>query len=1661
MGNSKSGRVTLFRGMLGLCCLVGASIAAPPGDGRVKEDRNIGAYNNVGALIRAGYKIHTDQIPFAAPVQALPADKALRLDDGILLRATGRDEALGAIATPQTGGPTGCELDIECDDCNPCTADVCIAEVCQSTPLSQCDSCSDGLFCNGVERCSGLGLCLDAQQIKDPDPDPCINQPNTVCNDLAEGGNGACEAGCDPTVPDACNDGSRCSGVETCEEPRCVGGANDGNSCVDDAGCDSSLCRGLCRAGDPFCGRGTTCSEDGPCGLGRCCVDGVDGAQTCTNETKDDCEGGGGRWLGIGFTTIPPDFTCTDVAPSTEPNSGEDFQCPKYEAGITSGVVLDILGPAAVSLCPGGTPVRFREVGDDYTLSNAGSTDFFEITTVRLIGGFLAGTGSRMRISFYDASGTFIEDTITGFSTNSGVRNRTYIFGEKPVVPATGFVTIKPAAEFSPNNLAVLATVSGVNVGTNDAANVYVDTGSGLAVTSAASLGLSSGVLAIELVGNKVEGPTGACCDSETGVCEELLPWDCEGLFQGRGSSCNVCLTAPFVNCDADEDCRVCIFGSNENAPCQDDNECPGIGAFCESNPQCVSVPPACQISACCATDGSCEESKDGGFCSITTGIVCLSDAQCPGDETCEAACPSGSTSLGFGTTCEPNCCEQPKGVPGDAADTCKLAEKNHYIFEVPLAGDPPITRTWSNNNKAARFGDFVPVDSGGPGTCNSGIFNEDGGTRDRGWWHAFSITACADVRIDLCCTKERSGQIHQPQWALVFNECDPCLTLTGNVIVGNASVGTDTAANDRGAPFCAEDDLWQTFRSLPKGIYYHPIYSATGGHFGDYQLHITVGACPVAACCIPDGSCDVINQTDCDAAGGYWHGFGNIPPENDPVVNCGSGTPEDPFYCDLGACCTGPGQCEDRSGTPPCDRQGQPSTCMTPDICDTFGGSPTYIGGALCDYPLKPCPACAIEGEGNCLILDFLDGATSPPLLSDLTTPPYGTTTADDFIPSGDTIGSICVWGTYLDARTESNGGLGDDATNGCVGRVEDNFRVRIYKDAGGFPGALEAEVFVTGDNVFSSPLTDSAFEQIYGVPYLSYTLSINPPITLSQSGVPYWLEVANKTDTLTGGTEPVENTCYWHWAEIFGDDSVGNQYLVMGGGDRPDGGIGYVSGGAGSRSGDMAFCLGNGSGGGLNFTLPDTPLGGCCQCDDNCIPDTTLGECDDTLIGVWSLDNNCDTPCEPQEGITCAGGTSGSLAVGLDCGAGKGGPGGGAIIITDGLHGFDTTCAPTDGPEDVPDENLGGTFVNDIWFQYETTCTGRLVVSMCPTGTLNGAYDSYLALYHDGSNPTQCPPCPTDNTFLNGTALDETCNGIADGGAGISSNNIVFPGQCWLIRVGGFEQTPVNEAGNGLLDVACLAADCFPSSPPAIEFITPGPYPDQKGEPGPPVAVEKVRHLAIVAGDSGKQQAMRITFDDLPNPFDVFNTTRMWASAPKEICENSGQGGSVSLDDCGPHPASLKTYFVSLLDCDPFFMDWTTLPQAVNIYGEFIVPGASYSVQMIEQECLLTSEGSYSDALVISTSIWGDSVDDCTTLPCKPPDKSVDIVTDVTATLNKFQNFISGPDKARTDMEPALLDAEVNISDVTFVLNAFGGELYPFGAPPPPCESVSSGSR
>jgi hypothetical protein len=193
------------------------------------------------------------------------------------------------------------------DDGNPCTNDQCNATGGCAHPNNTA-SCDDGLFCDGVDVCSG-GVCTHAG---DPCPGP--------------DGDGNCAESCDEatdscTAPDpngsACDDGDGCTIGDTCSGGTCQpGGPKD---CSDSNVCTTDTCSspsGTCVHTNNTlpCDDGLFCDGADTCVGGVCqhagdpCAGGPECANVC-NEAADNC-------------LAPPTTQCTP-----DPNVCTDDHC--------------------------------------------------------------------------------------------------------------------------------------------------------------------------------------------------------------------------------------------------------------------------------------------------------------------------------------------------------------------------------------------------------------------------------------------------------------------------------------------------------------------------------------------------------------------------------------------------------------------------------------------------------------------------------------------------------------------------------------------------------------------------------------------------------------------------------------------------------------------------------------------------------------------------------------------------------------------------------------------------------------------------------------------------------------------------------------------------------------------------------------------------------------------------------------------------------------------------------------------------------------------------------------------------------------------------------------------------------------------------------------
>jgi hypothetical protein len=206
-------------------------------------------------------------------------------------------------------------------------------------------------------------------------------------------------------------------------------------------------------------------------------------------------------------------------------------------------------------------------------------------------------------------------------------------------------------------------------------------------------------------------------------------------------------------------------------------------------------------------------------------------------------------------------------------------------------------------------------------------------------------------------------------------------------------------------------------------------------------------------------------------------------------------------------------------------------------------------------------------------------------------------------------------------------------------------------------------------------------------------------------------------------------------------------------------------------------------------------------------------------------------------------------------------------------------------------------------------------------------------------------------------------------------------------------------------------------------------------------------VRYLGVqsLGGVNGQRQAMRVTFDSLPAPFNSLNGGGMWVTPPVETSENAGNTDPAAAP-------GFPRFWAATLGCTPAYVDWAGLGP-VYISHAAIVPGGQYRIELVVESCDANEPGHYTLPLAVTNSGWADVVGHCGVPGCTPPDGDVDLVSDVVGALDKFGNRPGAPIKARVDVEPAVADRLLNITDVSRIIDAFRGVRYPFAAVPAAC--------
>ncbi len=251
------------------------------------------------------------------------------------------------------------------------------------------------------------------------------------------------------------------------------------------------------------------------------------------------------------------------------------------------------------------------------------------------------------------------------------------------------------------------------------------------------------------------------------------------------------------------------------------------------------------------------------------------------------------------------------------------------------------------------------------------------------------------------------------------------------------------------------------------------------------------------------------------------------------------------------------------------------------------------------------------------------------------------------------------------------------------------------------------------------------------------------------------------------------------------------------------------------------------------------------------------------------------------------------------------------------------------------------------------------------------------------------------------------------------------VLPGSVTAVELRLADLPPVTIIGESV-------ATCTASTVPTAETIA-------------GITYAKNRFLSFSAGDPGRNQAVRITFVDLPAPFDAWNGTALWVGPPSEVSENSGSVEPV---------AEFPNFNVATLQCDPHFSSWFDAGM-IHVLHAGIVPLGTYDVQVIDDSCSVGLEPSFSAPLALNPPKWGDVCGsfDSATGAWTAPNGTVGVPTDIVSIVDKFRNLPTAPTKARTDLNPATPNLVIEITDITRALDAFRGLAYPFAPGPVPC--------
>ena len=618
-------------------------------------------------------------------------------DDGNPCTADVCDPVEGCINEPLS--------DIPCDDGNPCTAgDSCQDGVCESginqcvcETDGDCDEFDDGDICNGALVCQE-GLCV-------VDPDSvvvCDTTGDTDClYTVCVPDSGECVlTQADDGAP--CDDGDLCTEGDACLEGVCgssgLTSCNDGNPCTADE-CDPLVgCLNTPLTGEP-------CDDGNPCTTGDECVDGVceGGENTCVCTTDGDCaafEDGdlcNGTLICVESQCLLDEDTVVECLPSTnpctvvacDPDIGE---C--VETALDDGLPCDdedlcTEGDACIDgVCEGGVPLYCDDddpcTGDDCDpatgcvyapLSDVPCEDGDPCTGEDLCQDGVCVSGENTCECEGDADCAEFEDGNPCTGTYVCVDNVCQIDPETVIVCDDGMDSdcIKNQCHSDTGECVITAQPDETLCDDGDICTEYDVCAAGLCIGAAVFCDDGN-----PCTDDACDAAAGGCfyldnnkaCDDEDPCTEDDLCVD--GACAGTQISCDDGNPCTFDLCEDGE----CIH-TNMDGPCDDGDVCTQTdlcvdGVCVGGDPQDCDDGNACTTDVCDPADG-CQNKFLDGPCEdgdvCTEGDWCVDGACQPGDPvSCDDENPCTADS------CVPGdgCLNEPlDGIDCDTGDMC------------------------------------------------------------------------------------------------------------------------------------------------------------------------------------------------------------------------------------------------------------------------------------------------------------------------------------------------------------------------------------------------------------------------------------------------------------------------------------------------------------------------------------------------------------------------------------------------------------------------------------------------------------------------------------------------------------------------------------------------------------------------------------------------------------------------------------------------------------------------------------------------------------------------------------------------------------------------------------------------------------------------------